>query len=282
MDVAIVTDASTDLPQALAAAHGVTVARLGYTVGGKRYTSTDQDEFAFLAALEAGGSVEIGGVEADDFEVAFRSAAEQASHLICLCQSVGSSFTRVSAEVAARRLQEDGTEVDVISPGRTTASLAAIALLAGDAAQAGADAAAVAALVDSTTAAADTYLLAASLDQLEAAGQLSIVQSQSTVGRLVDGVPVFRLRGRLSAQSIEDDASAAEEALVSQVAKNLAGRPAFLVVTHADAAADAERLLAAASSELEVQGSCLTEAGPTVTGLLGRGVYGLGFCLASV
>ncbi len=155
-----------------------------------------------------------------------------------------------------------------------------MALLAGDAARAGADAAAVSALIEEATASADTLLLAASLDQLEAVGQLSIVQSQSGVGRLDDGAPLFRLRGRLSALSVEDDQEAAEAALIAGLASRLGGRPAFVVATHADAASDAARLLAAAGEAVKVRGSITTEAGPTIAGLLGRGAYGLGFCAA--
>lgn len=280
MHVAIVTDATTDLPAQAAAEHGIALAPLGYTVGGRRYTSDQQDAGAFLTALAQAGAAEIAGVEADDFEAAFRAAAKSAPHLICICQSVGSSFTRVSAEVAARRLQEDGVAVDVTSPGRSTAAAAAIALAAADAARNGADAAAVTALIDAAATHADTFLIAADLTQLERAGQLAIVASQSGVGPLDDGAPLFRLRGRLTALSVEDDAAAAEAALLDRVEATLDDRPALLVATHAGAPADAARLLAAAQKRVDARSTLTTVAGPTITSLLGAGCYGLGFCAA--
>jgi DegV family protein with EDD domain len=276
--VAIVTDASADLPEALAAAHGVGIAPLRYILGGKVYSTGEQDTSILLTSLDRGDGCEVSGVEADDFETAYRQALDGAEHLICICHSVGSSFTRVSAEVAARQLLDDDIQVDVTSPGRSTAALAAIALAAGDAARAGQSADAVAALINDASTRADTYLLAPSLDQLDRAGQLSIVQSQSGVGRLDEGVPLFRLRGRLNAVAIADDSAAAEGLLIERIFETAGDRPVHLIATHVDAPAEAERLLAAAKERVNTALSLVTEAGPTISGLLGRGAYGLGFC----
>ena len=123
-------------------------------------------------------------------------------------------------------------------------------------------------------------MLAPDVDGLDRAGELAAVQSQSGIGSLDFGVPVFRARDRIKALELADDAEQAENILIDRAAEILGGRPAILVVTHALAVEAAERLRAKAESRLTVDELHVTELGPTVGGLLGAGAWGLGFCQA--
>jgi DegV family protein with EDD domain len=281
LNAAVVTDASADLSPDAARDLGITVAPLGYELGGKRFLSGEQTPGELYKALDAGAAVTIEGVAADDFEQGFREAGSRASTIICACQSVGSSFTRVSAEVAARRVSEDGLTVRLLSPGRATSALAAICIVGAKAAAAGASADDVFARMEGASTAADAYFLARDLAQLERSGQLATVTSQSNVGPLNAGIALFRLRGRLSALSVHPDYESAEAALIETIEARTNGRPVVLVATHADSVTDAGRLLRAAQASLRIASVHTTNAGPVVASLLGRGCYGLGFCVSA-
>lgn len=277
----VVTDASCDISAATAKELGIVVAPLGYELGARRFTSGEHSHEALYATLESGEEIRVEGVAADDFETAFREAGQSSKELICACQSVGSSFTRVSADVAAHRVEVDGFNVSLISPGRSTSALAAIAIVGAKSAANGASRKDVLALMEQISSASDAYFIARDVGQLERSNQLSAVASQSNVGRLDEGVALFRLRSRLSAISLHQDHEASEAALVDAIEEKAAGKPIVLVATHADDEDAAKRLVERASSRLQVESVTTTNIGPVVAGMLGRGTYGLGFCVTS-
>jgi DegV family protein with EDD domain len=276
--VAIVSDASIDLPPRLAEELGLVLAPLGYEVGGHRYVTGGQSPAELYAALGAGNSSQVDGVSADDFEVALRKAGEYSRDIICICQSVGSSFTRVSAEVAIRRVQRDGIVVRLISPGRSTAGLGAICIAAARAANNGKGPEEVFEFVEELTAGADSYAIPAGLDFLESSGTLDMMNSQSTIGRIDTGVPLFRIRGRVSPAAVSDDAEGTEQLLIDRVAATAGGRDVVVVVTHAEAKDAADRLAERARASLRVSELHVGPMGPTIGAVLGPGAYGLGFC----
>jgi DegV family protein with EDD domain len=279
--VAIVTDASVDLPEAAAAEAGLGVAPLNYDVGGRHYVSGEQPLADFYAALAAGGKALVEGVSADDFEDALRVASKRATDVICACQSVGSSFTRVSAEVAVRRLQNDGVNVQLISPGRSTAGLGALCLAAAKLAAGGAGTADVFRFLEESSLSSDTYAIPGSLDHLERTGELTILSSQSSVGRIDGGIPLFRVRGRVSAAAATADHATAEHELLSRVERAADGRPLTVVVSHADGPAAAQRLADAAKARLGASEVHISALGPTIGAVLGPGSVALGFCAAA-
>jgi DegV family protein with EDD domain len=275
--VAIVTDASIDLPEAVAREAGLVVAPLGYDVGGHHYLTGEQTAADFYAALAHGNAL-VEGVSADDYEAAMRKAADSASEVICVSQSLGSTFSRVSAEVAIRRLQVDGKQVRLISPGRSTAGLGALCLAAARRAAQDATADEVFKFLEDASLSTDTYAIPGSLDYLERTGELALLSSQSSVGPVETGAPVFRVRGRVSAAAPTADHAAAEAEVVNRVERAANGRPVILVVAHALAGEAAERLAAAARARLTVCELHVSEMGPALGAVLGPGSYSLGYC----
>ncbi len=274
--VALVSDASIDLPPALAAELGLTLAPLGYDLAGRHHLTGDQTAVEFFAALAAGATAHVEGVAADDIESALRAAAPLADDLICVSQSVGSSHTRVSAEVAVRRVQVEGKRVELISPGRSTAGLGALCIAAARAAKAGASTDEVFHLLEEGASACDTYAIPGSLDYLERTGELAILNSQSNVGPIDSGLPLFRVRGRVSAAAACVDAADAMEQLLQRVAATAAGRPLIVVVAAAPDSASA--LTTLARSRLNVSELHESSLGPTIGSVLGPGTIALGFC----
>ena len=283
MSVAIVCDSSVDLSAELLAERGVRSAPVGYSLGASYYSQGDQTHADFYEALKRGDRLTLNGVTAEDWESVFLSAAEGHDEgVICLCQAFGSSSPSFdSAEYASRRIEHfHQIDVRIHQTPRSTAGQAAIAIAVARVAQAGGDRQAVEHALNEVTASADIFMIAPDVDGLDRAGELSAVQSQSGIGSLDFGVPVFRARDRIKAVELADDESEAEAKLLDHAAAILDDQPAILVVTHALAPESAERLRQQAADRLNVDELHVTELGPTVGGLLGAGAYGLGFCQA--
>ena len=279
--VAVVTDISIDLSPQQAAELGVILAPISYELAGQRFQSGEQSAQEFFAALDAGATATLSGVDPGAFEQAFREAAQDHDELVCICQSFGSSFTYVAAQVAALKVSEEAeTPIRIINSGRSTAAQAAITVAASRAASSAESADEVLRVVEAVAPQAETFAVAASLDQLERSGQLQAVASQSGIGSLDDGVPVFRVRDRLRALLLADDAIEGERALLERAEQAAGGAPVTLVVTHAGVPEAAERLRSAAEQRLKVSEAFVTAMGPTLGSLLGAGAYGLGFAAA--
>lgn len=283
MSVAIVCDSSVDLPAALLAERGLSTAPVGYSLGAAYYSQGEQSAAEFYDAISRGERLVLNGVTSEDWEAIFESAAaDHDEGIVCLCQAFGSSSPSFdSAEFASRRV-EHFHEIDarIHQTPRSTAAQAAIALAIARVAQQGGDRATVEQALDEVTNSADIFMLAPDVDGLDRAGELAAVQSQSGIGSLDFGVPVFRARDRIKAVELADDEEQAEDALLGRASDILGGQPAILVVTHALAPDAAERLRGKAASRLNVDEIHVTELGPTVGGLLGAGAWGLGFCQA--
>ena len=283
MSVAIVCDSSVDLSAALLAERGLSTAPVGYSLGAAYYSQGEQSASEFYDAISRGERLVLNGVTSEDWEAIFESAAaDHDEGIVCLCQAFGSSSPSFdSAEFASRRV-EHFHEIDarIHQTPRSTAAQAAIALAIARVAQQGGDRSAVEQALDEVTNSADIFMLAPDVDGLDRGGELAAVQSQSGIGSLDFGVPVFRARDRIKAVQLADDAEQAEDALLDLAAGILGDQPAILVVTHALAPEAAARLQNKAASRLNVDEIHVTELGPTVGGLLGAGAWGLGFCQA--
>ena len=283
MSVAIVCDSSVDLPPALLAERGLRTAPVGYALGASFYRQGEQSADDFYAAVAGGERLTLNGVTSEDWEAIFEPAGQGVDEgVVCLCQAFGSSSPSFdAAEFAERRvLHFHQIDVRVHQTPRSTAGYAAIALALARVAQASGGRDDVEAALNAVSASADIFMLAPDVDGLERAGELAAVESASGIGPLDFGVPVFRARDRIKAVSLEDDAEAAEDALLERASAVLGGEPSIVVVTHAQAPAAAERLRAKAEARLRCDELHVSELGPTVGGLLGAGAWGLGFCNA--
>lgn len=281
MSVAIVCDSSVDLPEALLAERGLSAAPVGYALGAAYYRQGDQSAEQFYAAVARGERLTLSGVATEDWEALFEAVGKDVDEgVLCLCQAFGSSSPSFdAAEFAQRRVAHfHEIEVRVHQTPRSTAGQAAIALALAHVAQVGGGRDEVEAALDAISAGADVFMLAPDVDGLERAGELAAVESASGIGPLDFGVPVFRARDRIKAVSLQDDAEAAEDALLDLASAALGGAEAIVVVTHAQSPDAAARLRAKAEARLNCAELHVTELGPTVGGLLGAGAWGLGFC----
>ena len=191
--------------------------RSATALGATYYSQGEQSHAEFYEALGRGERLTLNGVTSEDWESVFLAAAEGHDEgVICLCQAFGSSSPSFdSAEYASRRMTHfHEIEVRVHQTPRSTAAQAAIALALARVAQNGGDREAVERALDEATASADIFMIAPDVDGLDRAGELAAVQSQSGIGSLDFGVPVFRARDRIKAVELADDAEQAEDALL--------------------------------------------------------------------
>ena len=277
---AIACDSSVDLDAASLSAAGLAAAAVGYALGASHRRQGEQTLAEFYDAVAAGEALSISGVASEDWEALFGEIGSAETPVLCLTQAFGShapSFD--AAEYASRRVEHfHQVSVRVHQTPRSTAAAAAIALTLAEAARGGASLEELEAALDEISPSADAYFIASDLDQLERSGELAAVQSQSGLGAFDFSVPLFRARDRLKAVSLHDDPSGAEDDLLERAAAALEGRPATVVVTHALNPEAAAGLAEKARAALDVHDLQVTELGPTVGGLLGRGAWGLGFC----
>jgi fatty acid-binding protein DegV len=145
---------------------------------------------------------------------------------------------------------------------------------------AGASADAVFRLLEDGSALSDTYAVPGDLSFLERTGELASLSSQSSVGPIDGGTPVFRVRGRVSAAAATRDHSEAQATIVERVVNVAAGAPVVIVIAHAGADDHASELATAVEAQLAGCEVHVSELGPSIGAVLGPGSYALGFCAA--
>ncbi|HLZ69231.1 MAG TPA: DegV family protein [Dehalococcoidia bacterium] len=274
--VVIVTDSSVDLPPAEAERLGIVVAPLSVAFSDENLHDRGLSRAEFYRRLEAAPRPPlVSGAAAEAFAAAFRQAQPR-GEIVCMVMSVESSFTYVAAEVAVREVP--GLAISIINTGRSLAAQAAIAIAAAEAAQAGAERAAVVSLIEEISSAADTYLAPATTEYLRRADRLTTL-GQGPAGRLDGAIPVLRVRGRLTAVAKAPDAETARRQMLELAVKAVSpGEEQIAIVTHAVAPEAAAAVAEQLAERLRCRPPLITELGPTVGALLGPGTVGIGFC----
>lgn len=231
MAVRIVTDSSCDLTDDEVAAHGIEVVPLTIRFGDEELEDrTELSVEQFYERLAASSELpETAAPAPGKFEAAFRRQAEAgADAVVCINLSAGLSATMQSAQNAARSLEGE-LDVRVIDSGSITAGLGTQVLLAAEAAEAGASADEVVALVEQLR--ARTHVIGAldTLENLKKGGRIG--GAQALLGSLLSIKPILDL----SSGVVEEAGKArtrkkALEVLRDKVAA--AGQVERLTVTH--------------------------------------------------
>ena len=275
--VTIVTDSSVDLAPSEAERLGIVIAPLSVAFAEENLHDRGLDRPQFYHRLEgAARPPVVTGASADAFVEAFTAAKASGDEIVCMVMSVESSFTYVAAEVAVRRVS--GLTISIVNTGRSLAAQAALAIAAAEAAAAGRSRDEIVRQIEDLSAAADTYVVPASLDQLRRTDRLTTL-AQGPAGRLEAAIPVIRVRGRLTAVAKAPDAPAARQAMLDLVARAVdPTREQIAVVTHAAAPDTAAEVASRLAARIRCRPPLITELGPTVGAYLGTGTVGIGYC----
>jgi DegV family protein with EDD domain len=188
--VRIVTDSACDLTDAEVSALGIEVVPLSIRFGDEEYEDRTQlsveqfyDKMATSSALPETAAPSPGA-----FEAAFRRQAEAgADTVVCIDLSAGLSATMQSARTAAAALEGE-LDVRVIDSRSITSGLGTQVLLAAEAAQQGASADDVVALVEDLAARTHVIGTLDTLDNLKKGGRIG--GAQALLGSLLSIKPV--------------------------------------------------------------------------------------------
>jgi DegV family protein with EDD domain len=190
MAVRIVTDSSSDLTDEQVAAHGIEVVPLTIRFGDEELEDrTELSVEAFYEKLANSAALpETAAPAPGKFEAAFRrQAAAGADAVVCINLSAGLSATMQSAQNAARSLEGE-LDVRVVDSRSITSGLATQVLLAAEAAERGASADEVVALVEDL--ARRTHVVGAldTLENLKKGGRIG--GAQALLGSLLSIKPI--------------------------------------------------------------------------------------------
>ena len=188
--VRLVTDSSCDLPQDVVEAHGIVVVPLTIRFGEDELTdgvdlSTEQF-YARMATFE--GLPETAAPAPGAFEAAFRAQAEAgADAVVCINLSSALSATMASAQNGARALEGE-VDVRVVDSKSITAGLGTIVRVAAAAAEGGASADEVVALVEDMRERVHVFGGLDTLENLKKGGRIG--GAQALVGTLLSIKPI--------------------------------------------------------------------------------------------
>jgi DegV family protein with EDD domain len=190
MPVKIVTDSAADLTEDLVRAHDIAVVPLTIRFGDDEYTDgvdlTPQafyDKMAALDVLPATAAPSPGA-----FEAAFRAAGADGDPVVCINLSSALSATMQSAQTAAKAVAGD-VDVRVLDSRSITAGLGLQVLAAAEAAEGGASADEVAAIIDDLSQRTTVYGALDTLENLKKGGRIG--GAQAMIGSILSIKPII-------------------------------------------------------------------------------------------
>lgn len=188
--VRLVTDSSCDLPPEVVETHGLVVVPLTIRFGEDELTDvvdlTPKQFYDRMATFE--GLPETAAPSPGAFEAAFRQQVEAgADAVVCITLSAALSATMVSAQNGAKAV-EDEIDVRVVDSKSITAGLGTIVRLAAEAAEGGASADEVVALVEDLGERVHVFGGLDTLDNLKKGGRIG--GAQAMLGTLLSIKPI--------------------------------------------------------------------------------------------
>ena len=241
MAVRIVTDSSSDLTDEEVAAHHIEVVPLSIRFGDEEFEDrTDLTVEAFYEKLVVSSTLpETAAPAPGKFEAAFRRQQEAgADAVVCINLASDLSATMQSAQNAAKAAA-GSLDVRVIDSHSITSGLGTQVLLAAQAAESGASADEIVALVESLAARTHVFGALDTLDNLKKGGRIG--GAQALVGSLLSIKPILDLStGKVEEAGKARTRKKALDVLRDKVAE--AGSIEHLCVTHG-LAPDVEEML---------------------------------------
>lgn len=243
MNVAIVTDSTSDVDAELAARSGITVVPLFVNFGDTRYRdSIDLSRREFYAKLATAKVLPTTSQPTSAmFEDAFRPHVEAGRPIVCLTIMSSLSGTINAAHAAAA--QFPGAAIHLIDSETVAGGLALQVLHAARIASSGGDADTVLAALAHDRAAQHGYFSIPDLSHVVRTGRVS--RAQAFIGSLVKIVPVLRIdHGKIEEEARVRTFARAQETMISSAINVLdGGEGACLCVIHANAPELAQSVL---------------------------------------
>ena len=274
--VAVVTDSASDLPAAIGERHGIHVVPVRVSLGGRDYLDrlglTAGEFYRRMAASET--LPQTSQPPAGDFRRLFEHVLAYQPAGVYVGLSRPLSGTLQSGEAAARA---QARPVHCIDSGHVSAGQALLAWRAGELADQGAGVEAIAAELERLRPLTHTFAMARDIRHAARGGR--IPRWAVPLVRWSGLTPVARVdaQGRLKVAGGLVARARAPEAFARYIGKRVRQAVRWrLVVGHANALADGERLVDALRARLRVDEAHLVEVGPAVGAHAGPGTLVVG------
>jgi DegV family protein with EDD domain len=279
-EVAVVTDSTAYLPDALVDSLDITIVSLYYDVGRGplRESEFDGDFGRFYAELDASKSVATTSPPTiEDFVVAFDRLLQQHSAVVSVLISSGVSETCSMARQAAERLESDGRggeRVVVIDSAGTAGHLGVEALAAARAAATGADLQGVGERVRQARQEVKQWILLDTLEYLRRGGRVGT--AAAWLGSVLDLKPIIVSESVVTAVERVRTRRRGVERLVELMRQRRAVGADRWFVHHAGAHEDAQRLAERLVQLFGTQPEFVSEIGPVLGTHLGPRALAVG------
>jgi DegV family protein with EDD domain len=276
VSVAVVTDSTAYLPQAVVEKHGIEVVPLYVVLAGRSgREGTEISPADVAAALSSRGqSVSTSRPTPGDFVAAYRHCLDVgATRIVSIHLSAHLSSTSDAARLAASQVGEH--LVTVVDSRSTAMGLGFPVLAAARAATEGADAAAVAEVALDTAAATRTFFMVDTLEHLRRGGRIG--SAAALLGTALAVKPVLHVRdGRVVPLEKVRTTARAINRLVQHALEVAGDLPVSVAVHHLAAADRAERLAADLRRQLpELVELHVSEIGAAIGAHVGPGAVGV-------
>ncbi len=268
--VAVVTDSTAYLPADLVASHHIAVVPVQVVVGGQPFDEGTEITPAEVAqALRSWSVVTTSRPSPERFSAVYAAAAESGATAVVSAHLSGDmSGTYDSAVLAARGAP---LPVVVVDTRRVAMAMGFAVLDGARAAEAGADAEAVASVIRERAAASSALFYVDTLDYLRRGGRIGA--AQALLGQALAVKPILELRdGSVAPLEKVRTTSKALARLEELVVERAGDRPCDVAVHHLDAAARAETLAGRLVARLVDSRVLVSEVGAVVGAHVGPGM----------
>ena len=282
-DYAITTDSSCDLSPQLVKELDLTVVPLSVQLGQDRYRhSPDEapESHVFYTRLSQGEPAQTSAPNVEEFKDAFRPLLQGGKDILYLGFSSGLSATCQNGTIAARELQEEFPQAQLITVDTLCASLGQglIIDLAVQEKRKGKTIEEVADFVRQTIPHLCHWFTVGDLNQLRRGGRLSA--GKAILGNLLHVKPVLHVDdvGHLVPVDSVKGRKKSIEALVNKMEESVVDPQTQRVyISHGDCLADAQTLAALVKERLKVASVTIGDVGPVIGAHSGLGTLALFF-----
>jgi len=274
MTVAVVTDSTTYMPAELFERHGIQRVSLYVGWGGELLPERDYvDLDAFYARLRDSPQLpSTSQPSVGDFLAVYRPLAEEGRDVVSVHIAEGLSGTCQSAREAARVLADEGQPGTVhVHDGQTGAGgLGCLVLAAAQLAERGLGADEILEEVRRTRETLDIWFCLDTLEYLRRGGRIGAAQAM--VGTALKIKPILTFGVEIAPAGRVRTHTRAIERMVDYLRELKERGASDWIVQHAQAAADAEHLVAAGRELFGTEPTFCTEVGPVLGAHLGAGM----------
>ena len=282
-DYAITTDSSCDLSPQLVKELDLTVVPLSVQLGQDRYRNSPDEapeSHVFYTRLRQGEPAQTSAPNVEEFKDAFRPLLQGGKDILYLGFSSGLSATCQNGTIAARELQEEFPQAQLITVDTLCASLGQglIIDLAVQEKRKGKTIEEVADFVRQTIPHLCHWFTVGDLNQLRRGGRLSA--GKAILGNLLHVKPVLHVDdvGHLVPVDSVKGRKKSIEALVNKMEESVVDPQTQRVyISHGDCLTDAQTLAALVKERLKVASVTIGDVGPVIGAHSGLGTLALFF-----